>query len=675
MGIQLPVWTFYPELAFPETAGVRTECKIQSTAESERKIAGVVLAICNLMKTGKPSNDMTLPQFYAELNTASEILDVPLSRMMDWAESVCLSPTETLSREERKAVPTRNIAKNFDLHEYQIDVAAWCARRLGSVEALGCGVGKTATAIAAAIAAKRLGIIKGDRVYIICPLNAVATWRKAAPDLRAEFKDVQIVSIDSLHLYRGLSVADGGAVIIDEAHKAKHETTGRTKEAHELRRCFEWGCCLTGSLLHTGPEGLLSILDVACPGSSRFLDKWAFGDAFNCVAGKLVQMGNRKRKKHSLVIPGEEIQPILARYLERAVRSLSITSPEVAAVVQVPGQTKTTVDTWEKPEWVTKLEIDCREKLEAAARAPQNAPPLGIAEVVWAPDVSWQTLMGSLAVCIMGETRDEILEVANEIENTSITSVENAVKSIQARLDDPTYRENDQEWMSRRKPLIALIKNPGLPTFGKVLHAACRLGRYDHTIVKHTAIVNELKTTSWIFQYGPGHSRKNPGLGPKSQFVIDWLADNGKEPLVAGAAGKGTIAVIAQALTDLKVSHRIIRGGVSSKNREKFVDEFNRGDVQVMLLQQVAGSESVDLVRAATSLLVDHDWSASTYTQYLARTCRQGQKRECIHYDLSFTGVQNESIARLIRGQDFDANTRAALEREYNMNMLLSGAL
>lgn len=675
MSFQLPIYSFFPELAFPETIGVRKDCKIQSTGDSERKIAGLVLAICNMMKTGKPSNDLTIPQFHAELKAAADGLDVPLSRVIDWADSVVLPADVTLSAEEMKAVPARNIAKNFDLHGYQITTAGWCARRLGSVMALGCGCGKTASAIAAAVAAKRLGIIKGDRVYVICPLNAMGTWRKAAPDFTPTFKDVQLVSVDSLHHYKGLTVADGGALIVDEAHRTRHEKTGRTKEAYELRRCFEWATCLTGSLLHTGPEGLMTILDLACPGLSRFTDKWAFGEAFSCIAVKPVQMRGKIHKKHSLVIPGEEALPYLARYLERAVRSLSLTSPEVAAVAKVPGQTAMTVDTWEKPEWVNKLFDECRANIEAAAKAPAGTTIPGIQEALWAPDVSWQTLMGSLAVCIMEETREEILEVANEIESTPITSIENAVKLIQSKLDDPFFREGDMEWLARRKPLQALIKNPGLPSFPKILHAACRIGRYDHVIVKTTEIIKGLRNVTWRFKYGPGHSRKNPGIGPKCQFVLDWLAEHDKEPLVAGAAGKGSVTVLATALEELKIPHRIIRGGVPSKHREKFVDEFNEGKVQVMLVQQVAGSESVDLIRAATSLLVDHDWSASTYEQYLARTNRQGQKRECVHYDLSFTSVQTQSIGRLIRGRDFDSQTRALLEKECNMNDILSTLL
>jgi hypothetical protein len=383
-------------------------------------------------------------------------------------------------------------------------------------------------------------------------------------------------------------------------------------------------------------------------------------------------MRGKMHKKHSLVIPGEEALPYLARYLERAVRSLSLTSPEVAAVVKVPGQTATTVDTWEKPEWVNQLFDECRANIEAAAKAPAGTTIPGIQEALWAPDVPWQTLMGSLAVCIMEETREEILEVANEVESTAITSIENAVKSIQAKLDDPFFREGDQEWLARRKPLQALIKNPGLPSFSKILHAACRIGRYDHVIVKTTEIIDGLRNVTWRFKYGPGHSRKNPGIGPKCQFVLDWIEENEKEPLVAGAAGKGSVAVLATALEERKISHRIIRGGVPSKHREKFVDEFNEGKVQVMLVQQVAGSESVDLVRASTSMLIDHDWSASTYEQYLARTNRQGQKRECIHLDLSFTSVQTQSIGRLIRGRDFDSQTRALLEKECNMNDILS---
>lgn len=1005
MATQLPVYRMSPDQAFPEVLGLRENCKAQSTMDSERKLAGIVLSICMLIKTGKPPLDLTIEQFHKELLMAAEILDVPLDRMISWAESVCLEPDVTLTKSEMSAIPTRNIAKGFDLHQYQIETAAWAARRLGSVLALGCGTGKaqpedepvltpsgwrmigdiragdyvigsngtatevlavfkqgqrsicrvtfsdgsttrcdwdhlwsvednhgrhatlttrelkdrgltygvdrtskrwrvplvapvefdhrgalpvdpyllgvllgdgtlntgksrgtamrysktdpsvaevlrqrgiiaipntakdtwaiqdrglrdvlrslgllghtaetkfippeyltarpsdrlallrglmdtdgtcsdghhwefstassrladgvvelvqslgavatrglrkepkywykgrhrtglpshrisisatfnpfagrkaaqvtprtkylpsrriadispageancvciqvaaadhlyvtsnyvvthnTATSIAAAIGAKRLGTLKGDRAYVICPLNAMQTWRRASVDLQQEFKDVQLVSIDSLHHYKGLTVAEGGALILDECHRAKHEETGRTKEAYQLRRCFEWCTSLTGSLLHTGPEGIMTILDLSCPGLSRFLDKWAFGEAFACIAGKKVQIRGVRRIKHSLVIPGEESRPPLAKYLERAVRSLSTTSPEVSSVLKLPGQTATTVDSWDKPEWVEQLIAECRTTVETAAKAPAGAVIPGIQEVVWAPTAPWQDLMGALAVCIMEETREEILEVASELNSTAVSNIDDAVRSIRDKLNDPMFRANDQEWLGRRKPLEALIKNPGLPTFSKVLHAACRLGRYDHVIVKHTELVKGLKNTTWRFKYGPGRSRKNPGIGPKCQFVLDWLRDNPGEPLVAGAAGKGAINVLSAAMAELGVTHRIIRGGVSSKHREQFVDEFNRGEAQVMLVQQVAGSESIDLIRASTSLLVDHDWSASTYEQYLARTNRQGQKRECFHFDLAFNGVQIESIGRLIRGRDFDAQTRALLEQECN---------
>lgn len=666
MATQLPVYRMSPDQAFPEVLGLRENCKAQSTMDSERKLAGIVLSICMLIKTGKPPLDLTIEQFHKELLMAAEILDVPLDRMISWAESVCLEPDVTLTKSEMSAIPTRNIAKGFDLHQYQIETAAWAACRLGSVLALGCGTGKTCTSIAAAIGAKRLGTLKGDRVYVICPLNAMQTWRRASVDLQQEFKDVQLVSIDSLHHYKGLTVAEGGALILDECHRAKHEETGRTKEAYQLRRCFEWCTSLTGSLLHTGPEGIMTILDLSCPGLSRFLDKWAFGEAFACIAGKKVQIRGVRRIKHSLVIPGEESRPPLAKYLERAVRSLSTTSPEVSSVLKLPGQTATTVDSWDKPEWVEQLIAECRTTVETAAKAPAGAVIPGIQEVVWAPTAPWQDLMGALAVCIMEETREEILEVASELNSTAVSNIDDAVRSIRDKLNDPMFRANDQEWLGRRKPLEALIKNPGLPTFSKVLHAACRLGRYDHVIVKHTELVKGLKNTTWRFKYGPGRSRKNPGIGPKCQFVLDWLRDNPGEPLVAGAAGKGAINVLSAAMAELGVTHRIIRGGVSSKHREQFVDEFNRGEAQVMLVQQVAGSESIDLIRASTSLLVDHDWSASTYEQYLARTNRQGQKRECFHFDLAFNGVQIESIGRLIRGRDFDAQTRALLEQECN---------
>jgi SNF2 family DNA or RNA helicase len=160
--------------------------------------------------------------------------------------------------------------------------------------------------------------------------------------------------------------------------------------------------------------------------------------------------------------------------------------------------------------------------------------------------------------------------------------------------------------------------------------------------------------------------RYGPGDGPKLLWLEQWLDDNGDEPILVGAVTVPTLDAVVRLLTRKGIDYRLIRGGVPARQREKAKNEFQAGQFRVMLVQQIAGSESITLTRAATSILLDHDLSPITYTQFLGRTARQGQDRECQHYDLAFNLIQQDRILALRRGEDFDAETRRELENVYH---------
>jgi superfamily II DNA or RNA helicase len=205
------------------------------------------------------------------------------------------------------------------LSEYQLGALdkLTCA---GGVLALGCGLGKTITALAAAQA-------YGGRLLIICPLNAVPTWTKAAP------KGTMIVSMDSAHKLLGLP-ATGGTVIFDEAHMLGEPTTRRTKACHAVRAKFDRGLCLTGTLLHGGVVKALSVMDLAVPGSSLFSSRWKAGEHFSCLVRKAI--GGRTVTE--LVTPSGQNRDAFVTYLSRMVVALTHNSPEVRAAFQLPEQ-------------------------------------------------------------------------------------------------------------------------------------------------------------------------------------------------------------------------------------------------------------------------------------------------------------------------------------------------
>lgn len=400
----------------------------------------------------------------------------------------------------------------------------------------------------------------------------------------------------------------------------------------------------------------MSILDLACPGLARFLSKWDFGEEFDAIARKTIPGRGTRR---SLIIPPEHTRDKFQRYLSRGVRSLSFDSPEVKTEVQLPGQTKTLLDTWAIPQWIRDLQD--QHKAEMKAKFPNMEEQLIEAQTpyLWGPECDWRVYTGALAMAIKNEQEEQLIADYNRLfdaEYSYPNDVEVVGDTVLAALrDDP---ENET--------LIELSKLYGLPGFPKVYAAVRREGSVDRIIERVKAQNPENPegppVVTYKFRYAPDTSVHDPAPGVKVQWVERWLLENPDEKLVVGAALSMSINMMAKMLDANGVEYHIIQGGVSKVKRKKFVREFQKGDVRVMLVQQVAGSESITLTKAATTMLLDHDMSPIPYTQFLARTCRQGQKRECEHYDFTFLSMQTDRILALQRGEEFDAETRKAIE-------------
>lgn len=223
--------------------------------------------------------------------------------------------------------PTPDEVMGLRLDTYQ-RIAIESASSAGVIYSMACGLGKTATA--AALAAS----VGGPRCWIICPLNAMGTWKRAAVWLKTVFPEVQIMSMDSAHNAAGLSTSIGGVIIFDEAHMLGEAKTRRTKAAHELRMKFDYGICLTGTLLHGGIHKALSVLDLAVPGASLFSSQWKAGEYFNCLVKKTIG----PRTVTALEKPSGPNRARFVEYLSRFAVAMDYTHPLVRAAFQVPEQ-------------------------------------------------------------------------------------------------------------------------------------------------------------------------------------------------------------------------------------------------------------------------------------------------------------------------------------------------
>lgn len=618
-----PVYVLDPARAWPEVPP-----EPQSTADAQRAVTGITMAVAYWLSGAEFRGtlaDLTPEKFLDEIKGFADENMLEVDTIFKWAESILLPVDATLSPSEMLAVPSYMPSFGFRAHDFQRDTAAWSARRAGSVLALSCGTGKTFTAYAAAVAAARLKRLRATRCYIVAPLIAGPAWEPYVPLFKQEFEEVHIISVDSAHKWRNIQRL-GGALIIDECHTVKDGTSRRTQSTFDMRLGFDWCVGMTGTLLHAGPGGVVAIQDIACPGLSRFPNLWNFGHAFNCVYEK--QVNNRKRR--AIGMPGEADFGRFVAYLNRGVKSLSFASPAVAAAVRLPGQTCTLVDTWEKPAWIRMRQLAEHSRADTPL-AFDDWLEQGKSNCIWLPEVRLSEAFAYLALAVQTEMQE----------------------------DHEDQMEIDPEFAAQ------FGEHAGLPTFPKILMAACREGRYDRVIERAT---DENGMACYRFVYAPGSSREKPKPGVKVQFVERWINDHPDEPAVLSAQSTGAKEMLMQVVGDRP--YHVIDGDTPKKSRGSMIADFQEGRVQYMIVQQQAGSVSMTLTRAATSFLVDHAWSALLYDQFLARTNRTGQTRECEHFDLVFGLAQMKVLASLSRGCSFDARVRAELENIYNLTPL-----
>jgi SNF2 family DNA or RNA helicase len=556
--------------------------------------------------------DISPAKFFQEISDFAKVANLNRDTMVRWADSLNLDPTVTAPDD---CVPSYMPILGFTAKPYQVLKAAWAARRMGSVLAMGCGTGKSYTATAAAIGAVELGSCRNTRCLIVSPKNAMPQWKPYMRMLRDTFFDVSIISVDSLHKLSGLDRSLGGALIIDEAHRIKNLDSDRSTLCFDLRLRFEWCTCLTGTLLHAGPGGVVSIQDMALPGGSRFVSIRKFGEAFNClVVKKLGKAGIRT----GIGMPPEVMHAPFTEYLGRLVVSLSFESPEVAACGAPPEQTQLTLDSWAVPDWVQKLRSEKR-------------------EILWLPDLSSERALAVLAL-------------ATETFNK----------------EHPELKENPQDDMSwvpdDFKPDIEKKDKPDLPSFAAIMMAGMREGVVDRAI---EVIKDEVGVATHRFVYAPGSDWDNPLPGPKVQEVMRMVDEHPEEPLVIGSFSTQAKEMVVKSLRARGLRAEVIDGDTSLKVRAALKDEFQAGTLKYLVLQQIAGSESITLTAACISTLLDICFDPVPYSQFLGRVRRLGQDRESEHYDMTFIGLQSEMLGRVRRGQKFDTETREELEKRF----------
>lgn len=97
---------------------------------------------------------------------------------------------------------------------------------------------------------------------------------------------------------------------------------------------------------------------------------------------------------------------------------------------------------------------------------------------------------------------------------------------------------------------------------------------------------------------------------------------------------KRVIELIQTTLEAEEINSIAITGEVTGKEREKEIQSFKKGDVDVLLISYKIGAESLNLTEANHIILVEPFWSPAVINQAVARVNRIGQTKETKVYQL-----------------------------------------
>jgi SNF2 family DNA or RNA helicase len=107
------------------------------------------------------------------------------------------------------------------------------------------------------------------------------------------------------------------------------------------------------------------------------------------------------------------------------------------------------------------------------------------------------------------------------------------------------------------------------------------------------------------------------------------------------------LALVAEGLRERDLAYVVLTG--ATKDRQRAVDSFERGEADVFLISLKAGGTGLNLTSADTVVHYDPWWNPAAQAQATDRAHRIGQARPVFVHNLFVAGSVEERVVRLQR--------------------------
>lgn len=158
---------------------------------------------------------------------------------------------------------------------------------------------------------------------------------------------------------------------------------------------------------------------------------------------------------------------------------------------------------------------------------------------------------------------------------------------------------------------------------------------------------------------------------PKIDAFVEDLqgGDFGDQSIVVFSDSRQLVDLLAHELTRIGVAFNSITGDVTGDDRQLAMEEFQRGDVKLMLLTR-AGGEGITLTKASTMVRLVRAWSHTVHRQSEDRVHRIGsEQHESITY-IDYVVADSLEEGQLIRLNSKEASAQEVLRDADLMKML-----
>ena len=168
----------------------------------------------------------------------------------------------------------------------------------------------------------------------------------------------------------------------------------------------------------------------------------------------------------------------------------------------------------------------------------------------------------------------------------------------------------------------------------------------------HSMLLLQQLTSGFVNVDGePRKMLADDGTNPRLAAFMDVVEDL-SGPFIVWARFREELRQIAAALKAAGISAAEFHGGTSDADRERIVDEFQRGELRAFVGQPEAGGTGRTLTAAETVVYYSNDFNLTTRQQSEDRAHRIGTRHNVVYIDMVAEDTLDESITTALQRKE-----------------------